>query len=51
LEYKRFSKAINEVGIERLRQLALDQQEIIEMLRQTVKVNIVERLKTATFDL
>lgn len=31
-------KAINEIEVERLRELALEQQEVIEILKQTVKV-------------
>lgn len=31
-------RAINEIEVERLRELALEQQEVIEILRQTVKV-------------
>lgn len=30
--------AINEIEVERLRELALEQQEVIEILRQAVKV-------------
>jgi len=45
------NRAINEIGVERLRELVLEQQEVIEILRQTVKVDMqVERLRTATFD-
>jgi len=31
-------KAINEIEVDRLRELALEQQEIIEKLKQTIKV-------------
>lgn len=31
-------RAINEIEVERLRELALEQQEVIEILRQAVKV-------------
>jgi len=45
------NRAINEIGVERLRELVLEQQEVIEILRQTVKVDMqVKRLRTATFD-
>jgi len=32
------NRAINEIEVERLRELALEQQEVIEILRQAVKV-------------
>lgn len=31
-------RAINEIEVEHLRELALEQQEVIEILRQAVKV-------------
>lgn len=38
-------RAINEIEVERLRELALEQQEVIEILRQAVKVDMrVEQL-------
>jgi len=32
------NRAISEIEVERLRELALEQQEVIEILRQAVKV-------------
>lgn len=55
-------KAINEIEVEHLRELALEQQEIIEILKQTIKVmdfswesrhiyKQIENLKNIVFDL
>lgn len=36
-------RAINEIEVEHLRELALEQQEVIEILRQAVKVMELSR--------